>query len=129
MGQLRYVTIPEHAQVVLNSEPWSFIQCFTWVMNAHPSFNGNGAGIRASVRLVQAFDGKKPGDVVTLDDADWKLLHEAFESPALGLIPPGLEQTMPDGSKRAFVVEGRRFMGYLDAVGDEQTKQAPKTAA
>lgn len=123
MADLRYVKIPASVDVTVGENKWSFFATLCHVVDSHPSFNTTGTGVRAAARIVKLFDGKAVGDVVALDEADWKLLNGAFESPAAGYVPP-LQRTLPDKTMQQFVVPSRAFLPYIEAVSDEQTKKA-----
>lgn len=107
--------------MTVSGEPWSFLHSLEWVVNAHPTFNTTGAGIRASVRILGAFEGKAVGDEVKLRKDDKKMLADAFEAPSAGFIPT-LERANPDGTKSPITVPGRAFIGYVDAVCGEEKK-------
>jgi hypothetical protein len=97
---------------------WTHVRSIGWVVNTAKQFNDTGQGIRASIRVLAEVEGKDAGDVVELEQDDWRLLHEAFEAPAQGFCPP-LEQKIP----------GRMFLTYIDALSDEATKSKPKPKA
>jgi hypothetical protein len=126
MAELRYLTIPKSVDVVVNSEPWSFVKSACYVVDGHRSFNETGTGVRAGARIIDKLQGRKEGDVVTFDEADWKLLNEAFETPAASYVPV-LEVDGPKGQKIPWVVSPRTFIPYLDAVTDQATKKLPDT--
>ncbi len=123
MGTSKH-TIPDHAKLngqllVIDGEPWSFARSVEWVLNTNPQFNGNGIGIRASVRILSAVEKKAPGDEFELRTDDRKTLSDVMESPAAGFIGP-LENIRPDGTRVPLIVPGRVFIWYLDAVSEEK---------
>lgn len=132
MAELRYLTIPKNVDVYINRKPYEFVQCVIYVIDRHPVFSQTASGIRAAARIIGLLDGKKVGDVVVLDQADWSLLNQAFESPFvapnetsdLALIPP----LVGDGGAKVFIAP-RSFVPYLDAVSDEATKKIPDSHA
>jgi hypothetical protein len=128
MAELRYLTIPKSVDVFVEAVAWAFGKSAEHVVDCHPIFNQSGQGIRAGIRIIDKLKGRKEGEVVTLDEADWKLLHEAFETSAAGFIPP-LTAPGPDGVYRPMVLGARAFLPYIDAVSDEATKKVPDTHA
>ena len=74
----------------------------------------NGVGVAAEGALERALEGKKPGDVVTIDWSSWSGRHRAdatlIEHPALTAIP---DEAVPGGTLTA---EERAFRGrWLDS--------------
>jgi hypothetical protein len=132
MAELRYLTIPKNVDVVVHlgttRGAWSFVDSVAHVVDSHPIFNQSGQGIRAGIRILDKLKGRKEGEVVTLDEVDWKLLHEAFETSAAGFIPP-LTAPGADGVFRPMPLGARTFLPYIDAVSDEATKKVPDTHA
>ena len=122
--QLRYITIPENANIQIGDTPWSFANCVRHVVDSDPRFNENGVGIRAGVRILAQLQDKNTGDVITLDEGDWKMLHEAMEQPKNGLIPP-LSLSKSDGTSEPLTVPGRMFLQYLDCLRPEATEEKP----
>lgn len=126
MAALRYIQIPENLNIVVDEVVWSFVRCLVYVVDTHPSFNQTGSGVRVGARILELFDGKNEKDVVTLDQADWKMLETAFDTPAAGYIPT-INLNHKDGRKEPYAVPGRAFLRYLDAVSDEATQKMPQS--
>jgi hypothetical protein len=124
MAELRYLTIPKSIAFVVNGEKWSWLLCLTYVGDMHP-LCAAGAGLRNYARVLMKFEGKKEGDVVALDEADWQLVRDIFESPPAGYIP----QNLRDESKELIHLPPRVFLSYLEAVSDEATKTKPVSTA
>jgi hypothetical protein len=120
----RYITIPENANLSIGDTPYSFTQCVRHVVDTNPQFNENGPGIRAGVRILSQIQDANVGDVVVLEENDWKLLHETMEAPKTGLVPP-LSITRADGVSEPINVPNRIFLHYLDAVSEEATNTKP----
>lgn len=126
MSDTDSIKIPPHASVLVAGEPWTFLQSLDWVIKTNPQFNGDGNGIRASIRILKAFGiydvGDRPkdvGDVVPLKSDDKKMMAVAFDKPAAGYIPP-LSQKLPDGTSTPVIIPGFKFIGYVDAVCGEE---------
>lgn len=128
MADLRHIQIPTSVSITINKAQWSFLHCLTHVVDGHPSFNQTGTGVRAAARIMGLIvdkEGKflkKEGDVLTLDQADWQMVHVAFETPSSGYVPGPLT----DDNGRLLCVPARSFVTYIEAVSDEATKALPK---
>ena len=128
MAELRYLTIPKNIDVYVARQPYGFVMCAVYVIDRHPIFSQTGAGIRAAARIVGLIDGKKPGDVVVLDEQDWSLVHQAFEAPYVAPNEtPDVAFIPPLGDEKGIkvLISPRRFTPYLNAVSDEATKKMP----
>src|SRR4051812_45362842 len=115
--ELRYITIPADIDLNIGAMKWSFVHCMRHIIDTDTRFNSTGPGIRAGHRIMTLLEGKKPGDHITLDEADWKRAHEAVEAPGSGYLPT-LAATNVDGSTVPFTVPSRAFLPYMDAVSD-----------
>jgi hypothetical protein len=151
MAELRYITIPADilAEDIspIDSALWSWCRCVEHLIRKDSRFNENGEGIRAGAwilkQLKSVVDGKavwlkKAGDELAIDQAYWRLLHDAFEKPmqpALAATPswhcaymPMVHLPVPraDGTVVHLPAEsppGVLFVSYIDAVSDEATKK------
>lgn len=130
MADLRHITIPNSVNFKIGDVVYTFVLCASYIINSDPKFNATGTGIRAGARILGKLESAKEGDTFTLDQADWKLLNEAFEAPAQGYIMPGLGSEDPKtGEFIPARIAGRTWLPYIDAVSDEATKTAPKVEA
>ncbi len=113
---MRYITIPPSVGLQVNGEPWTFTCCVRHVVNSHALFNQSGPGIRASIRVLDAFEKcNEPGKTVELQEEDWRLLQMAMEGSPL--VPD-----LADDAGRKLICPGRTFITYLEAVSDEATR-------
>lgn len=89
--QKRYITFPEPVllvsiedrKVVDPQERPVVLHFFDFLKGrlADPIFGVCMQNVVAQQALLIAFSGKKPGDVVELDEDDWAVLHAATEKP------------------------------------------------
>jgi hypothetical protein len=126
MADLRHITIPKSINVRVGNALWSFVRSAEHIINTDPRFNATGAGIRAGARLMAKIEIANEGETAVTDQADWKLLHEGFEAPAAGYIPPLMAADEKTGQVTPLNIPGRAFISYIDAVSDESTKSPPK---
>ncbi len=124
----RYILVPESLPVSVNKEPWSFHRFIRHLVDNHPVFNNAGPGIRAGARILDALGETKVGSVCEIDEEDWQKLFGVVEAPGDCGYSPVMHQILEDGSKIPFVIPGRAYMLYLNALGEENTKNAPATA-
>lgn len=85
MAEIKQITIPDTAIQIGSGDDASamtFTDFVRWTLGTHPSFNSDGQGIRASVRIESqlAAGGKK----LTLDAEDYDRLRSAADSPQGG---------------------------------------------
>jgi hypothetical protein len=113
----REIIIPASVPIEIDKQPWSFVTALTSMVDRAPEFNTTGPGIRTSIRIIEAFKDKKAGERVELEELDWKLLREVFNTTS---VLPG--KIISDG--QPVVIPGRTFIGYLNAV--EEAKAAAK---
>jgi hypothetical protein len=121
MAELRHITLQPDTNIRIDGKKLGHLQVILYILANDQRFNRDATGIRAKKRLRKLFDGKKAGDVVTTDEPDWRLLHEAFEHPTNGYF---MKLSMP-GTSEAFDVDGEVFLPYIDAMSDEATKKDP----
>jgi hypothetical protein len=125
---LRYLTIPpDNPDIMIGKASLSFAMIADHVLNNDQRFTRNARGMRDAVRLLDKLEGAEPGDVVILDDHDWRELHEAFEQPSDGLLPP-LTKTDAGGNVSPFRIGPRALVPFVDCLSDENTKHEPKAA-
>jgi hypothetical protein len=126
--ELRYLTIPaDNPEIMIGKAPLSFLMVADHILNNDQRFTRNARGMRDGVRLLGKLEGAKPGDVVVLDDADWRLLRDAFEEPSDGYLPP-LTKTDERGAVTPFKIGPRVLVPFCDALSDANTKHEPKAA-
>lgn len=121
MAELRHITLQPDTNIRIDGKRLGHLQVILYILGNDQRFNRDAAGIRAKKRLRKLFEGKKAGEVVTTDEPDWRLLHEAFEHPTSGYF---VKLAMP-GTNEAFDVDGEVFLPYIDAMSDEATKKDP----
>jgi hypothetical protein len=129
MADLRHVTIPKSIQFMVNRAPWSFYRCVEHVIGSDQRFNSSGAGIRAGIRILGKIEGKPDGHTEPFDQADWKLLHDAMETPSAGWVFPLGMKNEQTGVEVPLNVPGRTFLSYVDAVSEEATRKPPEKDA
>jgi hypothetical protein len=132
MAELRHIEIPETVKI-LGNLPYPFVECVDFLIRTDHRFNDNGNGIRAGAEIKAEMKGKKPGDRATLDEPNWKLLHDVMEEPH------GPEQDKRTGKWGVFsqtgtdrdgkevvigeyLVGGGDFLPYLEAVSEKGTQ-------
>lgn len=73
--------------VMFSGTSWSFYECVKWIIDTNPIFNQAGPGIRLSIRLMTALEGKAVGDEFTWRDDDAKELADLVcpKDPRTGL--------------------------------------------
>jgi len=86
MPGTRKIEIPEPIKLGPNQEPYRLGHFVRFIIDNHPTYTSDGKGMRAGVRLEQAFGLDKPEDewpedVVTLLEDDWKQLNTSAENP------------------------------------------------
>lgn len=121
MAELRHVQIPKSIEFVVNGEKWTFAKCAAHVFDAHPLFS-KGSGVIAAARILSKIEAAKELEDVALDQSDWKLGHDAFESPATGYIF-ALSVKKEDGSTEQVTIPPRAFISYILAWSDETTRK------
>jgi hypothetical protein len=123
---LRYLTIPPNdPDVVIAGKPLAFLTLAEHVLNNDARFTRTARGMRDAVRILGKLEGAKAGDVLTLDDADWRALHDAFEEPTDGYMPPLLKADAV-GNPMAFKLPPKVILPFVEALTDTNTKAAPK---
>lgn len=123
MPDLRYLKIPKSVAVVVDGEHWSFVRCFTYIGDTHPAF-ASGAGLKDYVRVLAKLESAQEDDVVTLDEADMRLVQTALMSPPNGYIPELTPNGVANG--KPFRLPPRTFITYVNAVSDDATKNPPE---
>lgn len=118
---LRHITLQPDTNIRIDGKRLGHVAIILYILANDRRFNADANGIRSKKRLRSLFKDKKAGDVVTTDEPDWRLLHEAFEHPTAGYF---MKLTMP-GSAESFDVDGEVFLPYIDAMSDEATKKDP----
>ncbi len=127
--ELRYLTIPPDAdEIRIGTAALSFRLVAGHVLNNDQRFTRNAKGMRDAIRILGKLEGMKPGELVVLDDADWRMLHDAFEEPTDGYLPP-LTTADPFGNPTPVKLGPRALLPFVDALSDENTQHAPKTVA
>jgi hypothetical protein len=125
---LRHLTIPPHdSDVVIAGKPLGFLTIAEHVLNNDARFTRNARGMRDAVRILGKLEGAKVGDVITLDDADWRALHDAFEDPTDGYMP-ALSKVDTAGKPMTFKLPPKVILPFVEALSDANTKAAPKEA-
>jgi hypothetical protein len=151
MAELRYITIPADIPAEdispIDGALWSWGRCVEHLIRKDSRFNDNGEGIRAGSWILKQLRGvvdgkavwlKKPGEELAIDQAYWRLLHDAFEKPKQPMLEatpswrcaymPMVHLPVPraDGSIAHLAAEappGILFVSYIEAVSDEATKK------
>lgn len=106
-------------------DPFTLEQLAIHLVNTDDKFNNNGVGIRAGIRIEDAFKAAEEKEVVALDEEPWKLLKEAAESPSKGY--PALYFQGADGTVEKLYF-GKRLLPFIDAIAEAtDTEPAAKT--
>lgn len=93
----------------------------------HPSFAQSRAGIRASNKLVEQLEGKKPGDPCQWEDADHKFLIGVLDSdPGFGFAK-GPTSQYPGAPNETFIV--RQLGSFHDTIYGVSDKPVKKPEA
>jgi hypothetical protein len=132
MAELRHIEIPDTVKLI-GTYSYPFVDCVDFLIRTDHRFNDNGNGIRAGAEIKAAMKGKKPRDRATLDEPNWKLLHEVMEEPhsaeqgkktgrwgvfhQMGKDGDGNEVVIGE-----YLVGGGEFLTYLDAVSEKGTE-------
>jgi len=125
MPDIRHITIPNSCSVVVDGAKWSFVRSLIYIGDAHPSC-ASGAALLNYARIRAKFESANEGDTVSLDEADWKIVHGLFQAPTAGYIP-GLTMALKDGTVKPLdPVPPIVFVPYVQAVSEEATKKVPE---
>jgi hypothetical protein len=85
MSGKKKITVPEPLKLGPNQEEYRLGHLVRFVLDNHPVYTSSGAGIRAGVRVENAFGIDAPveewPEFVELLEDDWKQLHNAVENP------------------------------------------------
>jgi len=86
MSGTRKIKIPEAIMLGPNAEPYLLGSLVRFVIDNHPTYTSTGKGMRAAVRVENAFGLDKPEDEWVKDEAtlleeDWKQLSTSAENP------------------------------------------------
>jgi hypothetical protein len=90
---MRYITIPDDAWIETaaldgSKEPISFQKLVLHLWTLDSSFSERGiSGLEQALKIRTLFRGKKPCDVVPIEDEDWRALKEVIERPRPNSIP------------------------------------------
>lgn len=113
---MKYITIP--ADIVLGQDengkdvPQKFTSWLSNPLNGKP-FGEDGKTLRMSLKIEKRFEDTDVGDVVHLDDEEWKKLCEATEKVEGGFNTP----------------IAKLFISFMDAVKDATEEDPKKIAA
>ena len=115
----RYVSIPEPIRVAGNTI--SLPEVVALLVEQDARFNSSGKGIRAGVRIEEAFNGALALAVLRADDH--ALLTAAFEEPSHGL--PVLCVTNTANGAQSTMPIGRRLLPFIEAVASASAEPPP----
>ena len=96
----------------------TFVSVVDWLVRTNPAFNDNADGIRASVRILAAIEGKNEGDDFSWRPGDAELISAAARKPTTGYHAP-LSINRDDGTSSPLPVPGALFVPYLDVICPE----------
>jgi hypothetical protein len=134
MAELRQFEIPETVRL-LGTFPYPFVACVEFLITTDHRYNDNGAAIRAGIETKAEIKGKKPGDIVSLEEPNMKLLRDVLDEPHdLQGKKSGRWGIFSTEGLRSeeIIVPGAEFLSYMDAVSEkavEKTAEKVKAAA
>lgn len=92
-------------------EPFTQALFIQHLVNSDEKFNSTGPGIRAGIRVEDAFSANT--SVIELDENSWQLLKNSADSPSGGY--PAIYVTGSDGSVEKLYF-GRKLLPFIDAI-------------